>query len=86
MKTLSSDTTPEAEAVLIALYERMTVGQRLQRVYDLNRLARGLAYSDVRRAHPDADEHEVKMRVASRFIEPDLMLKAYGWDPRLEGY
>jgi hypothetical protein len=42
----------------------------------------GLARADVGRRHPDADEREVRLRVASRYLDPDLIRKAFDWDPR----
>ena len=45
-----------------------------------------LAFLDVQRRHPEADASEQALRVASRWIEPDLMLRAFGWDVRTKGY
>jgi hypothetical protein len=50
------------------------------------RAARRLALVDIRRRHPQAGEHEVRMRLAARFLEPDLMRRVYDWDPDTEGY
>ena len=44
------------------------------------------AMSDVRSRHPEADERECLLRVASRRVPADLMLKAYGWDVKEKGY
>lgn len=40
--------------------------------------AQELALLDVRRRRPNADEREQALRVASRGIDPDLMLRAFG--------
>lgn len=42
--------------------------------------------AQIRKTYPDADEHELKLRLAARWIEPELMKKAFGWDPEKEGY
>lgn len=86
MKPISSDTTPEAEAILIEGYRRMPVWKKLQQVNELTELVRQLAMNDIRRRHPQADERELRLRLASRSIEPELMRKAFGWDPDKEGY
>lgn len=86
MKPLSLDTDPEAEAILIEGYRRMPVWKKLQQVGELSDLVRQLAMNDIRRRYPQADEREVKLRMASRWIEPELMRKAFGWDPDKEGY
>lgn len=86
MKPLSSDTSPEAERVLIEGYRRMPAWQKLQQVQELNQLAQQLARLDIRRRHPQASERELQLRLASRWLEPELMRQAFGWDPEVEGY
>lgn len=86
MKPLSSDTPPEIEQMLIEGYRKMSASEKLRIMQDLNRTAQLLALSDIRQRYPDADEREVKLRLASRWIEPELMRKAFGWDPVVEGY
>ena len=82
----TDDTHPKIERMMIEGYRRMTPAQRLMHVaegYDVGTI---LAENDVRRMHPDADEREVKLRVASRRLSPELMKKAFGWDVMKEGY
>jgi hypothetical protein len=80
------DTDPAIEAMLIEGYRRMSPAQKLERVRALTRAVQELALVDIRRRHPDADDRELALRLASRWIEPDLMLRAFGWDVRKEGY
>lgn len=87
MKTeLPNDTDPATEAILIEGYRAMSVAQKLERVRALTRAVQELALVDIRRRHPEADERELALRLASRWIEPDLMRRAFGWDPRDSGY
>ena len=81
-----NDTHPAIEALLIEGYRRMSPSQKLERVRALTRAVQELALLDVRRRHPNADAREQALRVASRWIEPDLMVRAFGWDVRVEGY
>lgn len=81
-----SDTHPTIEAILVEGYRRMTPAQKLERVRALTRAVQELALTDVRRRHPDADEREQALRVASRWIEPELMARAFGWDVEANGY
>jgi len=83
---LFSDTSADAERVLVEGYRRMSPAERLRKVGELGSLARALVLADIRRRHPDATPHECALRLASRFIEPELMRRAFGWDPRREGY
>jgi hypothetical protein len=86
MNTQPNDTHPKIDALLIEGYRRMTPAQKLERVRGLTRAVQELALLDVRRRHPKADAREQELRVASRWIEPDLMLRAFGWDVGAEGY
>lgn len=45
-----------------------------------------LALLDIQRTHPEASEREQKLRLASRWLPPELMVKAFGWDVQLMGY
>jgi hypothetical protein len=41
---------------------------------------------DIRRRHPHADERELRLRLASRTMDPELLKRAFGWDVKVEGY
>jgi hypothetical protein len=84
--TSPSDTHPAVEALLIEGYRRMSPSQKLERVRALNHAVQELALADIRRRHPDADEREQALRLASRWLDPDLMVHAFGWDVREVGY
>jgi hypothetical protein len=86
LKPISSDTDPEAERILIEGYRRMSASEKLQRVCELTQAVQALAMADIRRRHPDASPRECQLRLASRWIDADLMRKAFGWDPDKEGY
>jgi hypothetical protein len=42
--------------------------------------------NDIRRRYPLADDQERKLRLPSRWLEPELMIKVFDWDPKKEGY
>jgi hypothetical protein len=71
---------------LFELYRRMSACRKLQQVCELNRAVQELALCDIRRRHPQADEHEQRLRLASRWLSAETMRKVYGWDPDEEGY
>jgi hypothetical protein len=85
-RTGPNDTDPRIEAMLIEGYRRMSPSQKLERVRALTRAVQELALMDIRRRHPEADEREQMLRLASRWIEPALMVRAFGWDARKVGY
>ena len=53
------DTSPEAEAILMEGYRRMSPTQKLRRVLDLNRTVQILALARIREQYPNADAREV---------------------------
>lgn len=86
MKTQSPDTHPNAEKILIERYRQMSPWEKLRCVQKMNRFTWNLTLADVRERYPDADERERRLRAAARWLEADLMRKAFGWDTREKGY
>ena len=80
------DTDPAIKALLIEGYRRMSPSQKMERVRALTRAVQELALADIRPRHPDVDDRERALRLASRWIEPDLMVRAFAWDVRMVGY
>ena len=81
-----NDTHLKIEALQVDGYRKMSPSQKIERVRALTRAVQELALLDVRRRHPEADAREQEIRVASRWIEPELMARAFGWDVREVGY
>jgi hypothetical protein len=81
-----SDTSPEAERVLIELYRRMPGWRKMQQVTELTRAVNLLALTDIRRRHPHASERELTLRLASRRLPAETMRKVFGWDPDEMGF
>jgi hypothetical protein len=86
MKTLSPDTSPEIERIMIEGYRKMPAWKKLQQVCELTELVWQLAMNDIRRRYPLADSRERKLRLASRWLDRELMKKAFAWDPEKKGY
>lgn len=81
-----TDTSPEAERVLIRGYRRMSPGERLQRVVALNRALDQLAEARIRAScGPELSERELRLRIASLSLDRDTMVRVFGWDPREKG-
>ncbi|MBN1946664.1 MAG: hypothetical protein JW797_13400 [Bradymonadales bacterium] len=64
----------------------MSPQQKLERVRALNHAVQQLALADICLRHPDSTPREQALRLASRWIEPELMMRAFGWDVREAGY
>jgi hypothetical protein len=87
MRTLSPDTPPEIEQRLIEEYRRMSPGQRLMMAMEMNRAVREMAAARIRaRYGPDLPARELRLRLAALSIDRETMVRAFGWDPEIEGY
>ncbi|MGH7280509.1 MAG: hypothetical protein ACRELY_03225 [Polyangiaceae bacterium] len=64
----------------------MSVAEKMARITAMSRAVQELALADVRRAHPAADERELALRLASRRLDAEVMRRAFGWDPVLQGF
>lgn len=85
-RTQYEDTYPEIERIQIEGYRRMSSVRKLQIAAEMVETAKLLQAQDVRRRYPNASEREVKLRVASRWLDAERMRRAFGWDPEVEGY
>ena len=67
-----SDTSPEAQAVLIDIYRRMSPADKWRQLADLYQRARVLHETGYRLRHPDASEREIADDWLVRTLGPDL--------------
>ena len=86
METQLTDTSPEAERVMIELIRRAPVWKRIAQASELTRMCRQLAMADLRRRHPQASEDELRCRLAARTLPREDVIRVYGWDPERDGY
>jgi hypothetical protein len=77
-RTLSRDTTPEAEAVQVEIFRRMSGRQKLALVEEANRNARELALAGLRLRHPDAGPEELFRRLMDLMLGEELAERVYG--------
>ena len=81
MKPLASDTSPEAERVLVELWRRASPARKIEMVLSANRTARALAMSGLRQRYPADTPARLQRRLADLWLGPDLATKAYGPPP-----
>ncbi|MFL6195488.1 MAG: hypothetical protein ACJ75H_15030 [Thermoanaerobaculia bacterium] len=87
MKTLSADTPPEIEEIVLERYRRMTPFDRLMQVWELNRMAQRMAALRIQAKYgPDLPERELRLRLAALWLDRETMIEAFGWDPEVQGY
>ncbi len=68
----SSDTTPEAHAVQLGVYRRMTIDRRLELALEMSEAARRTSMDGIRARHPDYDEHTA-MRALFRVLHGEVL-------------
>ena len=85
-RTQASDTSPEAERVLIEAYRRMPPFEKARRIRDITQTCEQLAMSGIRERHPHAGEREIHLRLAALRFSRETMIRVFDWDPAKEGY
>ena len=81
-----SDTSADAERVMIEGFRRMSPAQKLERVAALNRALVDLATARLRRQYgANMTPRELGLRLAALRLDADTMRKAFDWDPAAHG-
>lgn len=82
MKPLAEDTPIEVERIQMEMVRQLTPAQKLARMAALNRSLKTIAREQFRSQFAEASEREFELRPAARWLDPELMRRAFGWDPR----
>jgi hypothetical protein len=80
------DTDPKVAQLPIAALRRLPPWRKLEQVVALTERTTVLALADIRRRHPHASDRELRLRLASRRMDPALLRAAFGWDVAVQGY
>ena len=86
MKTLSPDTTPEAQRKQFELMRKLAPEQRLSLAFALTDATRQLVLADLQYRFPQANNDEIKRRFIARVLAREDVIRAYGFDPKAEGF
>ncbi len=86
MKPLSLDTTPEAQRKHYELMRKLSPEQRLSMAFALTDATRNLILADLHHRFPEANENEIKRRFIARVLSREDVIRAYGFDPKAEGF
>lgn len=63
------------------LWRRATPVQKLQKMLAIGRMIDDLARAELLQRYPWATQRDLDLRLASRVLDRDLMVAAFGWDP-----
>jgi hypothetical protein len=82
----SRDTDAVFERALFERFGTMDVTEKAELIDAMARDADHLVRAGVRFRHPAADDREIELRALALRLGRDWMLRAYGWDPDVEGW
>ncbi|MHC1784056.1 MAG: hypothetical protein AB9891_15095 [Anaerolineaceae bacterium] len=78
MSVLFSDTHPKMEALQIQLWRQASPTRKMQMVAQLNQSARLLALAGLSSQYPQANEAELRRRLAGLLLGEEIANKVYG--------
>ena len=81
MATQLTDTSAEAERVQIEILRSMPSWRKFQLWNDLNMAMRQVALAGLRERYPSAPPEELRRRLATILLGPELARQAYGPEP-----
>jgi hypothetical protein len=73
-----SDTSPEAEKVLIELLRNEQPWEKLQQVSQLNSTMRTQTMSGIKHRHPELNEQQVRRNLMDQLLGAETAEKVYG--------
>jgi hypothetical protein len=73
----SFDTTPEADAVQLALYRKMSPSDRVRIAHQMSLDARAITLAAIRQRHPEYDDASARWALFRLLVGDDLFQKAW---------
>jgi hypothetical protein len=85
-KQLFEDTDSKTLQKMTEVARITPIWKKLQQVADTSAAMKQFAIAGLRRRYPQANEGELKQRLAAILLDREIVVKMYGWDPKTEGY
>ncbi|MFC1852587.1 hypothetical protein ACFL27_20510 [candidate division CSSED10-310 bacterium] len=86
MKEGIRDTPLKVHKMLIEGYRKMSPQQKLQQVNELTKTVQQFACARIRTKYGELSESELRLRLASLWLDREVMTKVFHWDPQEKGY
>lgn len=86
MPVQAQDTPSDIQKIIIEGYRRMSPQQKLKRVSELTKAVQQLALARIRKQYGTLSKREQHLRLASLWLDRDMMIRVFHWDPQIEGY
>ena len=81
-----NDTSIDAEKAYLKLLREVPLWRKAAMVNSLTKACQELAIAGIRMRHPNASDMEIMMHLAALWIDREMMVRIFDWDPILEGY
>lgn len=78
--TLKSDTHPKVEKLQIELLRKFTVSQKLNMVSSMTIFCQKVALAGIKKRYPNATKNELRLRLASLWLDKKVMRKVFSWN------
>ena len=86
MIAAGNDTPHHIQRVLTSGIRQMSPQQKLQKVSELTQSVQQLALARIRKQYGELSEHEQRLRLAALWLNRDIMIRVFQWDPQVMGY
>ena len=86
MKTLFADLDFNTQLKQVELIRRLSPAEKISLARTLTETMRGLILIEIRQRFPQADASEIRRRFIARVLAREDIIRAYGFDPKAEGY
>ncbi|MDM8530120.1 hypothetical protein QUF63_03050 [Anaerolineales bacterium HSG25] len=80
------DTHPHIQKLIIEGYRQMSPQEKFKRVTELTIAIQQLALARIIKQYGQISEREQQLRLASLWLEPEIMIRVFQWNPREKGY
>ena len=80
-----SDTPATIEQMMLAHWRRATPAEKLARLCSMGHTVNQLARAELRMRYPGATPREIDLRLRSRSLDRETMVRVFGWDPEIHG-
>ena len=84
MQSLSRDTLPEAQKMVFDLLRETPASKKFLLTFELIHASRLLVSAGIRHRHSTASEDELRKLLIAKLLPHEVVIKAYGFDPRTE--
>lgn len=80
------DTPTYIQNIIIEGYRKMPLCEKMRQVSELNKTVQQFSLARIRKQYGKTSKREEKLRLASLWLDRDIMIRVFNWDPREKGY